>query len=185
MGTHTSEQLERWIDRQVVDPAGRRVGTLADVYVDDATGRPEWLAVTTGLFGSRIAFVPVGSAQEERKRVRIAYSKRQVRSSPTVDTDGQLTEDQEERLYRHYGLRYRAADAVIDATDEASPEPTISLTDLQEEGSASLNGDVSPAAARERLARRDRAAVDAIDLRPDEAGATDPSARPAQRPSDR
>jgi sporulation protein YlmC with PRC-barrel domain len=160
MAGYTTERLERWIDRSVVDARGRRVGTIADVYVDDSTGSPEWLAVMTGLFGSRISFVPLAGAVEEGQKVRIAYAKATVKASPEVSVDGQLTGMEEERLYRHYDLPYRES-AVIDATDTG-------IGAMQEKGSAALNGEISPDVARARIAERDAAAIDAIDLRSDE-----------------
>lgn len=106
MSTFTIEQLERWIDRPAIDKNSHRLGTVADVYVDDATGDPEWLAVVTSLFGSRMSFVPLLGASDHGDKVQVAYEKSLVKDSPNIDADGQLTEEEEQRLYRHYGLEY-------------------------------------------------------------------------------
>lgn len=157
---YSTERLERWIDRSVIDVEGRKVGTVADIYVDDATGAPEWIAVMTGWFGSRISFVPLAGSSEEGAKVRVAHRRSVIRSCPQVSIDGQLTGSEEERLYRHYELPYRDG-ATIDATDGA-------LRAMQERGSAALNGEISPDVARARLAERDAEAIDAIDLRSDD-----------------
>ncbi|GAA4957268.1 PRC-barrel domain-containing protein [Streptomyces heliomycini] len=46
------------IGRKAFDRNGNRIGTIDEVYLDDATGVPEWAAIRTGLF-SRDAFVPL------------------------------------------------------------------------------------------------------------------------------
>ena len=46
------------IGRKAFDRNGTKIGTVDEVYLDDATGEPEWAAVRTGLF-TRDAFVPL------------------------------------------------------------------------------------------------------------------------------
>lgn len=158
----STQDLEDWIDRHAIDSAGQRIGTIADVYVDDATGEPEWLAVTTGLFGSRISFVPLGEARRVGDDVRVAYGKDVVKDSPNVDADGALTEDEEERLYRHYGLKYKdsvpAASTILD-TEQAGQQAELQMT-----GSSSVSAEITPEIARLRLRKRDADAVKAIQL---------------------
>jgi hypothetical protein len=97
----TAEQLERWINCHAVDKDDHKIGTITDVYIDDATGMPEWLAVTTGWFGTRISFVPLAGANELGGSLQVAYTKAQVKDSPTVDDDGELSEADEASLYTH------------------------------------------------------------------------------------
>lgn len=162
----TVDQLERWIDCQMVDSEGRKVGTIADVYVDDATGEPEWLAVHTGLLGSHISFVPLAGAREEGGRVHVVHSKEVIKASPNIPVHGELTANEEERLYRHYGLHYDGR-PITEVVDDASDIAKSTHQSPNVSGSASMT-DVSPQIARTRLRRRDAAAVDAIDLRSDD-----------------
>ena len=37
-----------WSGRTLVDRHGERIGKLEELYVDEATGEPEWAAVHTG-----------------------------------------------------------------------------------------------------------------------------------------
>ncbi len=161
----STEELERWIDRHAVDAAGQRIGTIADIYVDDATGHAEWLAVTTGLFGSRISFVPLEGAAETGDDIAVAYDKSVVKDSPNVEADGALTEEEEERLYRHYGLSYTPATpaaATIIGTEQAGMQ-----AELQMSGSASIGAEVAPEVARLRLRKRDADAVRALGMDPE------------------
>jgi sporulation protein YlmC with PRC-barrel domain len=102
---HT-DQAVAWRGKTAVDADGTKIGTVEEVYLDADTDQPEWLAVKTGLFGSRISFVPIADATDAGGDVRVPYSKDQVKDAPHAEADGQLSQDQEAQLYRHYGLDY-------------------------------------------------------------------------------
>jgi stress response protein YsnF len=89
-----------------VDCDGDKIGSIGDVYLDADSGRPEWIAVTTGLFGTKVSFVPIAEAREDGDDVRVPYEKSHVKDSPNVDADGALSQAEEERLYRHYDISY-------------------------------------------------------------------------------
>jgi len=92
--------------QDLVDRDGDKIGKIEEIYLDEQTGQPEWLAVKTGLFGSNVSFVPLTQAQTEGDVVRVPYEKSQVKDAPNAEADGQLSQDEEARLYRHYGLDY-------------------------------------------------------------------------------
>src|SRR5918998_5721638 len=50
----------RWPGRAVLDPTGRRLGEVREIYLDDATDRPEWVLVDLGDDGAR--YVPLADA---------------------------------------------------------------------------------------------------------------------------
>jgi uncharacterized protein (TIGR02271 family) len=90
----------------MVDPAGDKLGTIDAIYLDDETGQPEWATVTRGLFSAKAAFVPLAQAHDIGDSVQVPYDKQQVIDAPTMEADGQLSQDDEAELYRHYGLDY-------------------------------------------------------------------------------
>jgi uncharacterized protein (TIGR02271 family) len=90
----------------MVDPAGDKLGKIDAIYLDDETGRPEWATVTSGLFAASTAFVPLAQAQDTGDSVQVPYDKDQVKAAPSMAADGQLSQDEEAELYRHYGLDY-------------------------------------------------------------------------------
>ena len=92
--------------QDVVDATGEKIGRVEDIYLDEQTNQPEWLAVRTGLFGMRVSFVPLAQAQATGNEVTVPYSKDQVKDAPHADADGMLSEQEEARLYEHYGLPY-------------------------------------------------------------------------------
>lgn len=101
--TDTSE-LTAWIGRTALDRDGDELGEIVDLYLDDATGEPSWVAVRTGLFGRRISFVPIAGSEPDGESLRVAYEKGRVKDAPNVDPDGSLEPTEEERLYDHYGI---------------------------------------------------------------------------------
>jgi len=101
-----TQEVVDWKGQKLVSQDGDKIGTIDEVYVDEQTGKPEWLAVSTGLFGSRVSFVPLAEAQRDGDDIRVPYAKDQVKDSPNAEADGALSQDEESRLYRHYGLDY-------------------------------------------------------------------------------
>src|SRR3954462_11027497 len=138
-----SEQAVTWRGRTAVDAEGEEIGTVEEVCVDADTDRPEWLAVKTGLFGSRITFVPVAEASDAGGDVRVPYSKAQVKDAPHADADGQLSQQEEAQLYRHYGLEYSEARSDTGLADGTAGHTATSGTnggDPTADGSPSVVG---------------------------------------------
>jgi uncharacterized protein (TIGR02271 family) len=102
---HTDQAIA-WRSKTAVDADGDKIGTVEEIYLDTETDQPEWLAVKTGLFGSKISFIPIAEATDAGGDVRVPYSKAQVKDAPHADPDGQLSQQEEAQLYRHYGLDY-------------------------------------------------------------------------------
>ena len=100
-----------WRGRNVVDQEGTKVGTLEEIYLDQDTGRPEWLLIHTGLFGTKSSFAPLAGAHLDGDDVRIGYSKQEVKAAPSVEADHDLSREEEARLYAHYALDYSKSSA--------------------------------------------------------------------------
>ncbi|MDW4917243.1 MULTISPECIES: PRC and DUF2382 domain-containing protein [Streptomyces] len=88
----------------VYDNDGEKVGSVGRVYVDDDTGKPDWVTVKTGLFGMKESFVPLAGARRVGSDLHVAHPKESVKDAPRVDADAHLSVAEEEELYRHYGL---------------------------------------------------------------------------------
>jgi uncharacterized protein (TIGR02271 family) len=101
IGTDT---ISRVIGQDVYDESGDKIGSAAEVYLDDETGQPEWVTVRTGMFGTKESFVPIRDANLTDDGVRVPVSKSKVKDAPKIDTDGHLSPQEEEELYRYYGL---------------------------------------------------------------------------------
>ena len=88
----------------VINTDGQKIGGIGTIYLDDTTGEPEWVTVKTGLFGASQSFVPLRGADVVGNDIQIDYDKDVVKDAPRVDADGDLTPEEEQRLYDHYGL---------------------------------------------------------------------------------
>ncbi|WP_326696400.1 PRC-barrel domain-containing protein [Streptomyces sp. NBC_01754] len=91
------------IGRKAFDRTGAKVGTVEEVYLDDATGEPEWAAVRTGIF-TRDAFVPLEPSEFLDGRLEIPFDRALIRDAPDFGVGRHLSPEQELQLYRHYGL---------------------------------------------------------------------------------
>jgi uncharacterized protein (TIGR02271 family) len=97
------DDFRSWIGRKAVDRNGDKIGKIDDIYADDDTGEPEWLTVHTGVFGTHVSFVPLRGAQAQGDDLMVAYDKDQVKDAPRAEADGHLSQQEEDRLYDHYG----------------------------------------------------------------------------------
>ena len=100
----STQDIDRVIGNDVVDSDGDTIGTATEVFLDDQSGTPEWVTVKTGLFGTKSTFVPLREAQLTDGGVRVPVSKAAVKDAPKVDADQHLSPQEEQELYRHYGV---------------------------------------------------------------------------------
>ena len=96
-----------WRGREIVDAEGDKVGTLEELFRDEDTDQPEWAVVRTGMFGTKLSFIPIQGAEPAGEDVRVPFSKAQIKDAPRIDdSDGQLSQQEEAELYEHYGMNY-------------------------------------------------------------------------------
>lgn len=105
----------------VIDSEGNKVGDVGQVYLDDATGRPEWVTVRTGLFGMKETFVPLQGENVANGEIHVPYTKDQIKGAPSIDPEGHITEAEEAELYRYYSIKqdltaYEGRDAAATGT---------------------------------------------------------------------
>ncbi|GHJ93904.1 photosystem reaction center subunit H [Streptomyces sp. NE5-10] len=105
------EQIPTVLDHPVYDTEGKKIGDAKHVFLDDATGRPEWVTVKTGMFGTSESFVPIKDASVVSDHLEVPYSKDRVKGAPHVDVDGggHLDASEEQRLYEYYGIAWDEA----------------------------------------------------------------------------
>ncbi|GAA1342521.1 hypothetical protein GCM10009594_16110 [Kocuria palustris] len=108
------EDLQR---STVIDQDGDKVGKVGQVYLDDATGQPNWVTVNTGLFGGNETFIPLDEATQDGDDLRVPYTKAFIKDAPNLDADSHVDESQEDELYRYYGLQAGGTERVRDGRD--------------------------------------------------------------------
>jgi uncharacterized protein (TIGR02271 family) len=98
----TSAQWGNLIGSTAFDSDGDKIGKVGQVYLNAATGQPEWVAVRTGLFGTRESFAPLYNAQPGDGELRLIVTKQMVKDAPSIDADEHLAESETDALYQHY-----------------------------------------------------------------------------------
>ncbi|WP_225839024.1 PRC-barrel domain-containing protein [Streptomyces sp. NK08204] len=101
------------IGRKAFDRSGHKIGTIDEVYLDDATGVPEWAAIRTGLF-SRDAFVPLEPSELVEGTLQVPFDRHLIKDAPDFGVGRHLSPEQELQLYHHYGLDVDVPEAVPD-----------------------------------------------------------------------
>ncbi len=92
--------------RTLVDRVGDRIGRIDELY-DDAEGdQPAWALVSTGRFGTERTFVPIGSASPAGEDLQVPIGRGAINDAPRIDTDQELSEPEERRLFDHYQIAY-------------------------------------------------------------------------------
>jgi stress response protein YsnF/sporulation protein YlmC with PRC-barrel domain len=103
-----------WTDLIATDPSGEALGRVEDVYVDEATGRPEFALVRQSKLGGlrhREVLVPVHEAREEGGTLLVPYSAETVRTAPDHgDRATRLGPDGEREVLTHFGETRRIAE---------------------------------------------------------------------------
>jgi hypothetical protein len=126
MGLPDPDSAKAWGGKLLVDREGTAIGTCTEIFVDDATGLPEW--ASADLSGGP-AFIPLMDAAESGDQVRVAVRQADVADAPPVAEPGHISTDEEERLYRHYGIEFSqdASETVLPVDEPlAPPEPSSS-----------------------------------------------------------
>jgi len=91
-----------WRGRTVRDRKDEEIGKIGDLYLDEATDRPAYAGVRTGLFGRHESILPLDGLVERDGDLIAPYDAELVRDAPAVDPDEALDESEQERLARHY-----------------------------------------------------------------------------------
>lgn len=105
----SSAELHEWKGRDVRDNGGDKIGTVEDLYYDEVTGKPQWLLVKTGLFGTKRTLVPANEVTVRDDDLFVPYTQERVKDAARVDKVEELTKEQERELYSYYNLDYAAS----------------------------------------------------------------------------
>ena len=115
--SYSLEELRQLGGREVADAKGESVGFVDLVFVDDPTGRPEWMGIWSGLPGKgRRVIVPLRGIEHVEDEIRVPWTKDVIMDAPSYDDEddsGLLRDDpdgiaispeKERTAYQHYGV---------------------------------------------------------------------------------
>lgn len=86
------------------DRNGDKLGSVKEVYINDASGQPDFVEVGHGLFGMSSSVVPLRGHQLAGEELRLAFTKDRISDAPDFNSDEHLSESDQQTIYRHYGL---------------------------------------------------------------------------------
>jgi len=96
--------MDQWLSargRDVCASDGDKIGSLEDLYYDEANGQPRWLGIGTGFFGTKHVLVPVEGSVVTDDSIQVPFAKDYVKDSPDIDDDD-LSPETETSLYNYY-----------------------------------------------------------------------------------
>jgi uncharacterized protein (TIGR02271 family) len=99
-----TQDIDRIIGSEAVDPQNDKIGKVSQVYIDQETEQPSWVSVRTGLFGTSESLVPLENANWDADALHVGYVKARIKDAPRIDADRELSPQEQEELYRYYGL---------------------------------------------------------------------------------
>lgn len=86
------------------DRNGDKLGSVKEVYINDASGQPDFVEVGHGLFGMSSSVVPLRGHQLAGEELRLAFTKDRISDAPNFNSDEHLSESDQQTIYRHYQL---------------------------------------------------------------------------------
>jgi hypothetical protein len=64
---------------------GEKLGKIDAIYFDNDTDKPEWAAVTSGLFGSHVSLVPLAQGTWNNGTLTVPFDKAALQTAPHHD----------------------------------------------------------------------------------------------------
>ncbi|MBN1322142.1 MAG: hypothetical protein JXA87_15020 [Thermoleophilia bacterium] len=99
--TDLISEAAEWRGRDLLDAAGKRIGTIAGLAYPRKKFGVTWLLVETE---AGMTLVPGEQILRSTERLILPYPKTYVEGGPFVEPDRPLARPQEHRLCMHYGL---------------------------------------------------------------------------------
>ena len=118
----TQTEAETFQGKTVFSAEGEKVGDVDKVLYDKATGKPEWLAIQTGLVGRKSRLTPFAGAERRADGVSVPYSASQIQAAPELEGD-EIAQELERRLASHYGLHYSESRSPTGLAEDRKSEP--------------------------------------------------------------
>ena len=117
----TQQRLEQLLDAAVVDEDGARVGEVAQILLDNVSGRPTWVRVVAGALRPRPILVPLVGASLKAGALRVPHPRASLRAAPRLTAAKGLSPEEEETLAAYYGIALADDDDLVPAP--APPPP--------------------------------------------------------------
>jgi len=94
-------QAEQLLGARVTGSDGKVIGTVEQVFRDDADGTPAWARIRSGKTGR---FVPVSTGEMTPEGLRVPFDSRKVMAGPNIDAGQHMSAAQAEEIRKYYGI---------------------------------------------------------------------------------
>lgn len=115
--TPREQQITDLSNATAFDANGDKVGSISDVFINDATGRPDFIEVNTGLFGTGSSLVPLTGSSLRDGEIHLPFAKDRIQDAPEVQDPTALSVDDKEAYLRYYGLAGSGVEPVAGTGD--------------------------------------------------------------------
>jgi uncharacterized protein (TIGR02271 family) len=127
-------EYERLIGYDVIDKSGNKIGTVNNLWVDQ-NHQPEFIGVKTGWLSGKNHVVSVHTADMNHKSriIRLPFSEDKIKNAPSFDADADLSDTDDQQVYRYYGLQPQQFQASQQSGQQATTheEANIKLSEEQ------------------------------------------------------
>lgn len=89
----------------VLDSAGNKIGTVDNVWIDDATNDLEFIGVKTGWLFGKTHIIPVQNADISNSQITVPFGQDQIKDAPSFSGDQELSPADEDGIYQYYGVQ--------------------------------------------------------------------------------
>jgi len=127
----------------VLDSAGNKIGSVDNVWVDDATNALEFIGVKTGWLLGKTHVIPVENANISDGTITVPFAEDQIKDAPSFGGDDEISPDAEDEIYSYYGMD-RSTSASPTGLSTGDTSSSFSGRDM---GTEALESDSSYAAA--------------------------------------
>jgi uncharacterized protein (TIGR02271 family) len=105
MNTATQRNLQQYVDHDVVDQNGKKIGKLTCLW-SDSQGEPVYLGVQTGWLFGKTHVVPADNAyvNSATKTVRLPYFTDKIKDAPSYSADSEIDPKSEREIRAYYNL---------------------------------------------------------------------------------
>lgn len=87
----------------VYDNGGNKIGSVDNVWVDDASNELEFIGVKTGWLFGKSHVIPTADATMGDGSITIPYGQDLVKDAPSFPADQELSPAEESEIYNYYG----------------------------------------------------------------------------------
>lgn len=92
----------------VIGATGRRIGTVACIYLHPETGEPLYASVRSGLLGNRETMLPLDLATFTGGQLHVPYAGELIKQAPARPAGPIVDVTDEQNICAHYALEYRS-----------------------------------------------------------------------------